>query len=81
MNIIRPAQVSFTASITEDELRQRLGDEVLSQVGGLDPAGKRNPGLTVKVTRGDSRKGGYTIEVSGPTPQSFLVALAPPKSE
>ena len=76
--MIRPETIAFKATVTEDELRQRMGDEVLAQVGGLDAEGKRHHGLTVKVTRGDSRKGGYTIEVTGPTPQSFLRALAAP---
>jgi hypothetical protein len=68
VKLIAPDSISFRATVTEDELRQRMADEVLEQIGGLDPSGKRLPGVTVKVSRGDSRKGGYSIEVSGPAP-------------
>lgn len=68
VDLIRPTSIAFHASVTEEELRQRLGDEVLAQIGGLDEKGKRLPGITVAVRRGDSRKGGYTIAVSGPVP-------------
>lgn len=81
MNLIIPGQIAFKATVTEEELRKRMGDEVLAQVGGLNPDGSRRGGLSVKVTRGDSRKGGYTIEVSGPTPQHFLIPLAAPRDE
>lgn len=71
--LISPESISFRATITEDDLRQRMADEVLEQIGGLGPDGKRNPGVTVRVTRGDSRKGGYSIEVSGPLPVRMLL--------
>lgn len=71
--LISPESLSFRATITEDDLRRRMADEVLEQIGGLGPDGKRNPGVTVRVTRGDSRKGGYSIEVSGPVPFQMLL--------
>ncbi len=71
--IISPESISFTATVTEDEIRQRMADEVLEQIGGIGTDGKRLPGITVNVTRGDGRKGGYRIQVSGPAPaQIFL---------
>jgi len=77
IKLISPDSISFRATVTEDEIRQRMADEVLEQIGGLDPAtGKRLPGITVKVTRGDSRKGGYSIEVSGPAPARIFLPRA-----
>lgn len=66
--LIRPTEIAFTATVTEEQVRQRLAEEVLESIGGLDADGKALPGVTVKVTRGESRKGGYTITISGPMP-------------
>lgn len=71
--LITPDTISFRAHIAEDELRQRMLDEVLEQIGGLDANGKRFPDLKVSVTRGAGRAGGYTIEVSGPAPARILL--------
>jgi hypothetical protein len=71
--LIAPDSISFKATVTEEEIRKRMADEVLEQIGGLAPDGKRRPGITVRVTRGDSRKGGYSIEVSGPVPAQILI--------
>lgn len=76
MKLIIPDEIAFKAVISEDDLKRRIEDEVLAQVGGLDPDGKRRPGLKVKCTRGTH--GGYTVEVTGPTPQHFLIPLAAP---
>jgi hypothetical protein len=69
--MIHPGEITFRAVVTEDEIRARMADEVLQQIGGLDDEGKRRKGITVKVNRGSH--GGYTIDVTGPTPpQMFL---------
>lgn len=74
VKLISPDAISFRATVTEDEIRQRMADEVLEQIGGIDAVtGKRLPGISVKVTRGDSRKGGYHIEVSGPAPARIFL--------
>lgn len=73
MQIIKPDQITFTARISEEELRKRLADEVLEQVGGLDADGKRVSGIRADVRRGDGRSGGYTITVSGPAPARMLL--------
>lgn len=69
--LITPTTIAFRAFISEDELRRRMGDEVLEQIGGLDANGKRFPELKVSVTRGAGR--GYTIDVSGPAPARILL--------
>ncbi len=71
--LIRPETISFRAVVTEEQIRDRMGTEVLEQIGGLDADGKRLPGITVKVNRGNGRAGGYTIDVSGPTPARILL--------
>lgn len=69
--LITPDRISFKASISEDELRKRMGREVLEQIGGCDENGKPNPGISVNITRGSH--GGYTIEVSGPAPARIML--------
>ena len=69
--LIIPDTISFRAQVTEDDLRKRMGDEVLEQIGGLDPDGKRHPGIKVNVSRGSH--GGYTIDVSGPAPARIML--------
>lgn len=66
--LISPDTISFRATVTEDEIRKRMADEVLEQIGGLGPDGKPLPGIKAKVNRGTGRAGGYTIDVSGPMP-------------
>lgn len=71
--LIKPDTIAFSASVTEDEIRNRMAEEVLEQIGGLDADGKPLPGIHVKVLRGTSSKGGYTIHVSGPAPARILL--------
>lgn len=73
VRLIKPDTIAFSATVSEDEIRNRMADEVLEQIGGLDADGKRLPGIHVTVKRGDSRKGGYTISVSGPAPARILL--------
>lgn len=77
MKLITPHTIAFTASVTEEELRDRMAMEVLEQIGGLGPDGKPLPGIKTEVRRGDSRKGGYTITVTGAAP----ARLALPRGE
>lgn len=74
--LISPDTISFRATVTEDEIRKRMADEVLEQINGLDENGKPRPGLKVKVNRGTGRQGGYTIDVSGPAPARILLPKA-----
>lgn len=67
-NFIRPQEISFRASVSEEEIRQRLVEEVLESIGALDPEGKPLPGIKSTVKRGEARHGGYTIDISGPMP-------------
>lgn len=76
MKIIAPQSIAFTATVTEDEIRERMVMEVLEQIGALDDAGKPLPGVESKVKRGTGRAGGYTILVTGPAP----VRVALPRS-
>jgi|GEM_PF-6275862 len=68
VKMIKPSTISFRAVVTEQEIRDRMAMEVLEQIGGLDADGKPLHGITVNVKRGDSRAGGYTIDISGPAP-------------
>lgn len=72
-HLIRPETITFRATVTEDEIRNRMANEVLEQIGGLDANGKKLPGITVKVNRGASRAGGYTIDVTGPAPARIFL--------
>lgn len=74
--LIRPETISFRASVTEDEIRDRMANEVLEQIGGLDEQGKKLTGISVNVKRGTGRSGGYTIDVSGPMPARILLPKA-----
>lgn len=73
IKLIRPESISFRATVTEDQIRERMAQEVLEQINGLDAEGKRLPGIVVKVNRGQSRAGGYTIDVTGPMPARILL--------
>lgn len=68
MKLITPDTIAFTAEVTEAEIRERMALEVLEQIGGLDSDGKPLPGIRWTVHRGPSRKGGYTIQITGPAP-------------
>ena len=74
MKMIHPQTIAFTATVTEDEIRERMAMEVLESSGALDDNGVVVPGVRWKVLRGS--RGGYTIEVTGPAP----VRLMLPKS-
>lgn len=73
MTLIAPQAISFTATVTEDELRTRMVREVLESIGALDDQGEPAAGIKTSVRRGDGRKGGYTITVSGPAPARVLL--------
>jgi hypothetical protein len=73
VKLIHPETISFRATVTEDEIRDRMAREVLEQIGGVGPDGKKLPGITVKVNRGTGRAGGYTIDVSGPAPARIFL--------
>lgn len=73
IKIIRPDTISFRATVTETEIRERMAIEVLEQIGALDDQGKKLPGIQVHVRRGDGRAGGYTIDVTGPAPACILL--------
>lgn len=68
VKMIRPDAINFRATVTEDEIKQRLADEVLESVGGMGENGKPLPGVHAVVRRGSGRAGGYTIDVTGPMP-------------
>ena len=76
IKIIKPDTISFRARVTEEEIRARMALEVLDQIGGLDEDGKKLPGITVNVRRGEGRAGGYTIDISGPMPPRMLLPKA-----
>lgn len=73
IKMIRPETISFRATVTEQEIRDRMAQEVLEQIGGVSPDGKKLPGITVSVRRGEGRQGGYTIDVTGPAPARILL--------
>lgn len=73
IRIIRPDTISFRATVTEAEIRERMAQEVLEQIGAIDADGKKLPGIAVTVRRGQSRAGGYTIDVTGPMPPRLLL--------
>lgn len=79
IKMIRPDTISFRATVTEEEIRERMAMEVLEQIGGLDANGKKLPGISVKVNRGASRAGGYSIDVTGPAPVQMLLPGAAPR--
>jgi hypothetical protein len=68
MRMITPQSIAFTASVSEDEIRQRMAYEVLEQIGALGEDGKPLPGVKWTVTRGTGRAGGYVIQITGPMP-------------
>ena len=76
MKIIKPQSIAYTATVTEEEITERMVMELLEQIGALDDASKPLPGVEWKVTRGTGRAGGYTILVTGSAP----VRVALPRS-
>ena len=73
VKLIHPDTISFRATVTEDEIRQRMAHEVLEQIGGIGSDGRKLPGIVVKVNRGTGRAGGYTIDVTGPAPARIFL--------
>jgi hypothetical protein len=73
IRIIRPDTISFRATVSETAIRERMAQEVLEQIGAVDADGKTLPGISVTVRRGQSRAGGYTIDVTGPMPPRLLL--------
>ncbi|WP_299558647.1 hypothetical protein [uncultured Sulfitobacter sp.] len=72
-SLITPDTISFRAHVSEDELRERMAQEVLEQIGALNEDGKPAIGVEAKVRRGTGRTGGYTIEVTGPAPARIML--------
>lgn len=77
MKLIYPEQITFTARITEPELRERLAKEVLDGIGAIDGEGNAAPGVKYHVNRNSGGHGGYTITVQGPMPARMRIE--PPK--
>lgn len=73
IKMIRPQAISFRATVTEEEIRARMTSEVLQSIGALGEDGHPLPGVVAKVSRGDSRKGGYTIDITGPMPVRMML--------
>lgn len=73
MQMIAPQSIAITATVTKDEIRQRMAFEVMEQISALGPDGKPLPGVKWTVTRGNGRAGGYSISVTGPMPARALL--------
>lgn len=67
MSLIQPDEVIYRARIAEDDLKDRLGREMLASLGALAADGKPMTGVAVSVRRGPH--GGYVIEVRGMPPR------------
>ena len=77
MKLITPQEITFTATISEEELRERMKQEVCEQIGAVDDGGRPLPDVTVKIRRGNGRTGGYTIQVTGPAPTRAALLRGP----
>lgn len=77
MKLISAQEIAFTATVTEDEIRERMALEVLDQIGGLGADGKPLPGIRWDVRRGTGKKAGYVIHITGPAP--VRLALSAPQ--
>ncbi len=73
IKMIRPDTIAFKATVTEDEIRERMVKEVLEAIGGLDGEGKPLTGIRTTVRRHSGHKGGYDIEITGPMPARILL--------
>lgn len=60
--LITSSVLTYEATVGEEDLRERLALEVLDQLGLLKD-GKRLPGVTYEVLRGEGRKPGYVVRV------------------
>mgnify|MGYP003443603186 CR=1 FL=1 len=76
--MITPETIALKASVTEEEIRARMVQEVLEGIGGWDAEkNKPLPGIKSHVTRNSSRAGGYNIEITSPMP-ARITMLPPP---
>jgi hypothetical protein len=50
MTLIRPDTIQFTASVSEDEIRDRMALEVLESIGALDGDGKPLAVISIALT-------------------------------
>jgi hypothetical protein len=55
--------INYVVSVTEADLRQRLADQVIDDLG-LRRGDALAPGTSVKVLRGEGGKGGYRVQVT-----------------
>jgi len=63
MSLIDTSIVTYEIAIDEEEIRNRLSIEVMDSLGLLRD-GKPADGITVKVLRGEARKGGYRVRIT-----------------
>lgn len=79
--MIRPESIAFKATVSEEEIRARMVEEVLEGIGALDlETRKPLPGIRTHVTRNTSRAGGYNIEVTSPMPARITMLPPPDRS-
>jgi hypothetical protein len=79
--MITPEAIAFKATVSEDEIRARMVQEVLEGIGGWDTENNKPlPGIRSHVTRNTSRAGGYNIEITSPMP-ARITMLPPPVRE
>lgn len=77
VKLIKPDSIAFKASVSEEDVRARMIEEVLEGIGGLDlETRKPLPGIKAHVTRNTSRAGGYNIEITGPMPVRLMLPPA-----
>jgi hypothetical protein len=55
--------ITYEITVSEDDLRQRLADQVIDDLGLRRETGLA-PGTTIKVLRGDGRSGGYRVQIT-----------------
>lgn len=63
MPLIETTVITYETSVTEEQLRARLANEVMEGLGLLRD-GTQAPGCSVTVLRGDGRKGGYRVRIT-----------------
>ena len=80
MKLINPHIVSFRGSVSDEEIKKRLGEEAIEQAGWLDVDRLPLKGVAVRVTRygGKAGTGGYDVEVTRDLRQSDQPLLTPP---
>lgn len=77
--LIDPNVVTHQGSISEDELRRRLVREAIEQAGWIGDGGLPIVGVTARITRGQGKAGGYTVQVSRDLRQSNQPRIGGPK--